>query len=177
MLAPRIATFAPTLNGIILAAAPARKLSDMISEQNTFIYKSSGDTSTAGKQQFTQSSIEIDKSRLLKLGDIAPDSIILGAPAAYWIDLNNYDQLATSKNIKNRLLILQGGNDFQVSVQDLNIWRTTLAANKNASFKLYPDLNHLLSTQKEKGNGAQYRIPANVNADLINDISVWIKGK
>ncbi len=177
MLAPRIATFAPTLNGIILAAAPARKLSDMISEQNTFIYKSSGDTSTAGKQQFTQSSIEIDKSRLLKLGDIAPDSIILGAPAAYWIDLNNYDQLATSKNIKNRILILQGGNDFQVSVQDLNIWRTTLAANKNASFKLYPDLNHLLSTQKEKGNGAQYRIPANVNADLISDISVWIKGQ
>jgi hypothetical protein len=34
-----------------------------------------------------------------------------------------------------------------------------------------------LSTQKEKGTGAQYRIPANVNADLINDISVWIKGK
>lgn len=177
MLAPRIATLAPTLNGIILAAAPARKLSDMISEQNAFIYKSSGDTSKAGKQQFIQSSMEIDRSRLLKLGDIAPDSIILGAPAAYWIDLNNYDQLATSKKIKNRILILQGGNDFQVSVQDLNIWRATLAANKNASFKLYPDLNHLLSTQKEKGNGAQYRIPANVNADLINDISVWIKGK
>jgi len=177
MLAPRIATLAPTLNGIILAAAPARKLSDMISEQNAFIYKSSGDTSAAGKQQFIQSSMEIDRSRLLKLGDIAPDSIILGAPAAYWIDLNNHDQLATSKKIKNRILILQGGNDFQVSVQDLNIWRTTLAANKNASFKLYPDLNHLLSTQKEKGNGSQYRIPSNVNADLINDISVWIKGK
>lgn len=177
MLAPRIATLAPTLNGIILAAAPARKLSDMISEQNAFIYKSSGDTTAAGKKQFIQSSMEIDRSRLLKLGDIAPDSIILGAPAAYWIDLNNHDQLATSKKIKNRILILQGGNDFQVSVQDLNIWRTTLAANKNASFKLYPDLNHLLSTQKEKGNGAQYRIPSNVNADLINDISVWIKGK
>ena len=177
MLAPRIATLAPSLSGIILAAAPARKLSDLISEQNTFIYKSSGDTSTAGKKQFIESSIEIDKTRLLKLGDIAPDSIILGAPATYWIDLNNHDQLATSKKIKNRILILQGGNDFQVSVQDFNIWRTTLASNKNASFKLYPDINHLLSTQKEKGTGAQYRIPANVSADLINDISVWIKGK
>jgi dienelactone hydrolase len=177
MLAPRIATLAPSLNGIILAAAPARKLSDLILEQNTFFYKSSGDTSAAGKKQFLESSIEIDKSRLLKLGDIAPDSVILGAPATYWIDLNNHDQLATSKKIKNRILILQGGNDFQVSVQDFNIWRTTLASNKNASFKLYPDLNHLLSTQKEKGTGAQYRIPANVNADLINDISIWIKGK
>ncbi|MDP3466699.1 MAG: DUF3887 domain-containing protein [Daejeonella sp.] len=177
MLAPRIATLAPSLNGIILAAAPARKLSDLIAEQNIFIYKASGDTTAAGKQQFIESSNEIDRSRLLKLGDIAPDSIILGAPASYWIDLNNYDQLATSKRIKNRILILQGAHDFQVSVQDFNIWRTTLAANKNASFKLYPDLNHLLSSQKEKGTGAQYRTPANVNPDLINDISVWIKGK
>jgi dienelactone hydrolase len=177
MLAPRIASLAPSLNGIIMAAAPARKLSDLILEQNIFIYKASGDTTTAGKQQFIKSSNEIDRSRLLKLGDIAPDSLILGAPAAYWIDLNNHDQLATSKRIKNRILILQGGNDFQVSMQDLNIWRNTLATNKNASFKVYPDLNHLLSTQKEKGTGAQYRIPANVNADLINDISVWIKGK
>ena len=177
MLAPRIATLAPSLNGIILAAAPARKLSDLIAEQNTFIYKASGDTTAAGKQQFIESSNEIDRSRLLKLGDIAPDSIILGAPASYWIDLNNYDQLATSKRIKNRILILQGAHDFQVSVQDFNIWRTTLAANKNASFKLYPDLNHLLSSQKEKGTGAQYRTPANVSQVLINDISLWIKGK
>ncbi len=177
MLSPRIATLAPSLNGIILAAAPARKLSDLIAEQNAFIYKASGDTSAAGKQQFTESSNEIDRSRLLKLGDIAPDSVILGAPASYWIDLNNYDQLAASKRIKNRILVIQGAYDFQVSVQDFNIWRTTLAANKNASFKLYPDLNHLLSSQKEKGTGAQYRTPANVSIDLINDIALWIKGK
>lgn len=177
MLAPRIATLAPSLNGIILAAAPARKISDLIAEQNAFIYKASGDTTAAGKQQFIESSNEIDRSRLLKLGDIAPDSIILGAPASYWIDLNNYDQLATSKRIKNRILILQGAHDFQVSVQDFNIWRTTLAANKNVSFKLYPDLNHLLSSQKEKGTGAQYRTPANVSQVLINDISLWIKSK
>jgi hypothetical protein len=150
---------------------------NLIAEQNAFIYKASGDTTTAGKQQFIESSNEIDRSRLLKLGDIAPDSVILGAPASYWIDLNNYDQLATSKRIKNRILILQGAHDFQVSVQDFNIWRTSLAANKNVSFKLYPDLNHLLSSQKEKGTGAQYRTPANVSQVLINDISLWIKGK
>lgn len=177
MLAPRIATMAPALNGIILAAAPARKLSDLIAEQSAYLYKASKDTSAAGKQQFIESSNEIDKTRLLKLGEIAPDSLILGAPASYWIDLNNYDQLAISKKIKNRILVVQGSFDFQVSVQDFTMWKTALANNKNATFKLYPDLNHLLSSQKEKGNGSQYRIPANVSLDLINDISVWIKGK
>ena len=177
MLAPRIATLAPSLKGIILAAAPARKLADLVTEQNAYLYKASGDTTAFGKQQFMESQEEIAKSRLLKLGAIAPDSMIMGAPASYWIDLNNHDQVATAKKINSRILVIQGGNDFQVSVQDFNIWKTALAANKNASFKLYPELNHLLSVQKEKGNGNQYRVPANVSEALINDISLWIKGK
>lgn len=118
---------------------------------------------------------EIDRARLLKLGDIAPDSMILSAPASYWIDLNNYDQVASARKFPKKILVIQGENDFQISVQDLNLWRTGLAAHKNASFKLYPDLNHLLSSQKEKGAGQQYRIPASVSPKLIEDIAVWIK--
>lgn len=177
MLAPRIAALSPALSGIILAAAPARKFADLVAEQNEYLYKASGDTTSAGKRQFTESTNEINRSRLLKLGDIAPDSVILAAPASYWLDLNNYDQTGTVKKLKNRILVIQGEKDFQVSVQDFNIWKTTLSSNKNASFMLYPDLNHLLSTQKEKGNGTQYRIPANVDLKLINDIAAWIKKK
>jgi dienelactone hydrolase len=175
MLAPRIASLAPSLKGIILAAAPARKFADLITEQNEYLYKASGDTSAAGKQQFLESVIDIDKTRLLKLGAIAPDSVILGAPASYWLDLNNHDQLATAKKLKNRILVIQGEKDFQVSVRDFEIWKSGLTGNKNAMFKLYPDLNHLLSVQEEKGNGAQYRLPANVDINLIKDIAVWIK--
>ncbi len=177
MLAPRIAALTPDLAGIILAAAPARKLSDLIAEQNKYLYVSSGDTTSVMRLQFEETSREIDRTRLLKLGDIAPDSVILSAPAAYWMDINNYDQLGSARKIKNRILVIQGENDFQVSVQDFNMWRTALASNKNASFKLYPDLNHLLSSQKQKGNGMQYRVPANVSPKLIEDIAVWIKGK
>lgn len=177
MLAPRIATLSPDLAGIILAAAPARKLSDVILEQNKYLYLASGDTTAATKTQFQQNAIEIDRSRLLKLGDIAPDSVILSAPASYWIDINNYDQLATAKKLTKKILVVQGENDFQVSAQDFNIWRAALVANKNVSFKLYPDLNHLLSSQKQRGTGIQYRTPANVSPKLIDDIAIWIKGK
>ena len=177
MLAPRIAALAPDLAGIILAAAPARKLSDIIAEQNKYLYGISGDTTSAMRKQFQETANEIDRSRLLKLGDIKPESIILSAPASYWIDINNYDQLASARKFAKKILIFQGEKDFQVSVQDFNIWRAALAANKNVSFKLYPDLNHLLSSQKEKGNGLQYRSPANVSLKLIEDIAIWIKGK
>ncbi len=177
MLAPRIAALSPDLNGIILAAAPARKLSDVVADQNKYLYVSSGDTSAALKLQFQETAGEIDRSRLLKLGDIAPDSVILSAPASYWVDLNMYDQLAAAKKLAKRIFIIQGGNDFQVSTQDFNIWKNTLSSNKNASFKLYPDLNHLLSSQKQKGNGMQYRTPASVSPVLINDIAAWVKSK
>jgi len=177
MLAPRIGALAPDLAGIILAAAPARKLSDIIIEQNKYLYMISGDTTASMKKQFEESINQISRSKLLKLGDIAPDSIILSAPASYWVDLNNYDQVASAKKFTKKILVIQGEHDFQVSIQDFNIWRAALAANKNVSFKLYPDLNHLLSSQKEKGNSLQYRTPANVSAKLIEDIAVWIKGK
>ena len=177
MLAPRIAALAPDLAGLIIAAAPARKLSDLIAEQNKYLYVISGDTTAAMRKQFEDAASEIGRSRLLKLGDIKPDSVILSAPASYWIDINNYDQLASAKRFSKKILVLQGENDFQVSVQDFNIWRAALATNRNASFKLYPDLNHLLSSQKQKGNGMQYRIPANVSPKLIEDIAVWVKGK
>ncbi|MGV3684266.1 MAG: alpha/beta fold hydrolase [Daejeonella sp.] len=177
MLAPRIAGLAPDLAGIILAAAPARKMADLVAEQNKYLYLLSGDTTAATKQRFQATTNEIDRSRLLKLGDIAPDSIILSAPASYWIDLNNYDQVASAKKFPKKILVIQGENDFQVSMQDYNMWRAGLAANKNASFKVYPDLNHLLTSQKEKGTGVQYRVPANVSPKLIEDIAVWIKGK
>ena len=176
MLAPKIATLAPDLNGIILAAAPARKLADVMFEQNRNLFLlASNDTSAAYKRQFEETSFEIEKSRLLKLGDIAPDSIILNAPASYWVDLNMYDQLAVAKKIKNRILVLQGDQDLQVPVQDYNLWKSALATKKNATFKLYPDLNHLLSSQKEKSIGLQYSLPANVAPNLINDIVEWIK--
>lgn len=175
MLAPRIASLTPSLKGIILAAAPARKFTDLVIEQNEYLYKASGDTTAEGKQQLVESIKEIEKTRLTKLGSIKPDSLILGVPASYWVDLNNYDQVASAKKIKNRILVIQGEKDFQVSVSDFNIWKSGLAANKNASFKLYPDLNHLFSVQTEKGNGSQYRTPANVDINLIKDISTWIK--
>jgi len=102
----------------------------------------------------------------------------LGLPAAYWVDLNLYDQVGTAKKlIKQKIMIVQGGFDFQVSPQDYQIWNTALGKKKNVTLKLYPDLNHLLSPQKEKGNTAQYGVPVSVSGILLNDIATWIKAK
>ena len=173
MLAPRIATLAPDVKGIILAAAPARKFTDLILEQNNYMFSLVKDTSDATKQMFNKSLEVMETTRLNKLGNIKPDSLIVGLPASYWVDINNYDQVATAKKLSQRIMVIQGGMDFQVSEADYKIWSTALG--KKANLKFYPELNHPLTVQTEKGTAEQYKKPANVAEVVINDVAAWIK--
>ncbi|MBC7567838.1 MAG: alpha/beta hydrolase, partial [Pedobacter sp.] len=178
MLAPRIASFAPDLNGVLLLAAPARKLTDLIVEQNNYIYGLTKDTTAAGKQVMADAQVEFAKSKLTTLGTtFKSDSLVLGLPASYWVDLNNYNQVDMAKKLKQRMFIAQGGNDFQVSMADFDLWKAALGQRKNVTLKSYLDLNHLLSTQTEKGSIEQYSKPGNVSSLLINDITAWINAK
>jgi dienelactone hydrolase len=178
MLAPRIATLAPSLKGIILAAAPARKLGDIIIDQNKYLVEIMKDTTKATQAKLAEAIVEVEKTKLMKLApNMKPDSVIVGLPAAYWIDLNSFDQVAIAKKLKQRIYVLQGGNDFQVSIADYNLWNAALAKATNATVKLYPELNHLLSPQAEKGYTQQYQVPVNVSEQLINDLVAWINIK
>ncbi|MCX2573056.1 alpha/beta hydrolase [Pedobacter sandarakinus] len=179
MLAPKIATSIPDLAGIILAAAPARKLADIITDQNKYMFSLSKDTTDANKKQLEDAITQINTSRISQLGKtIKPDSTILGLPAKYWADLNAYNQVNAAKALaKTRVYVLQGGNDFQVSKTDFDIWNAALAKKKNVTLKFYPEINHLLTVQTEKGTTAQYQIPANVAEVVVTDIASWIKMK
>ncbi|MET4082228.1 fermentation-respiration switch protein FrsA (DUF1100 family) [Pedobacter sp. UYP30] len=178
MLAPRIAMLSPNLGGIILAAAPARKLTDLIVEQSKYQFSISKDTTAAGKTRFEQILKEVEKGNITKLGNMKADSILVGLPASYWVDLNNYNQVETAKKLsKTRILIVQGGNDFQVSKTDFDLWEKSLGKRRNVTLKFYPELNHLLSKQSEKGTAAQYNIPASVSVNLVDDVANWIIDK
>ncbi|SOD20191.1 DUF3887 domain-containing protein [Pedobacter xixiisoli] len=175
MLAPRIATMAPDLKGIILAAAPARTLSDIIIEQNKYMVAQSKDTTAAMQKNLADAIAEIEKTKITKLGKMKPDSILLGLPASYWVDLNSSNQVDIAKKLKQRIFVIQGGYDFQVPETDFNLWNDALSGNSNVTLKLYPEYNHLFSQQEAKGNMMQYQKPGNVEQRVIEDLSNWIK--
>ncbi|RZL46475.1 MAG: DUF3887 domain-containing protein [Pedobacter sp.] len=178
MLAPRIATLVPDLKGMILAAAPARKLTDIIIEQNKYMVAQSKDTTAALQKDLANAIKVIEASRLTKLGTtIKPDSTIVGLPASYWVDLNNYDQVATAKASQKRIFIAQGGNDFQVSETDFNIWKAAFTGKPNVTLKYYSEINHLLSPQVEKATSVQYQTMTNVSEQLVKDIAAFITAK
>lgn len=174
MLAPKLATLAPDLRGIILAAAPARKLTDVIIEQTRYLFETSKDTAAVRQKYLEEALKEIERTRITSSGSMAPDSLILGAPVSYWIDLNLYDQTAAAKKLKTRMLVIHAENDTQVSAGDYNLWKAALTKKKNAVFKSYPELNHLLMPQVDKNNNDGYSTPANVSPSIIDDIALWI---
>lgn len=177
MLAPRIAIAVPDLAGMIIAAGPARKLTDVIVEQNHYFFNQTNDTTAALKTRFDEAILNLEKSRITELKDIKPDSILTGLPAAYWVDLNKMDQIALAKSSKAQIYIAQGGMDFQVGQKDFDLWVESLKGKKNVTSKLYPTLDHFFIEQTEKGNPSQYQKPANVHQAYITDLANWIKSK
>ncbi len=178
MLAPRIATSVPDIAGVIIAAGPARTLTDLIIDQNKYFFELSNDTTAASKARFDEMMKSFDPTRLTALNSIKPDSLISGLPAVYWADLNKMNQTAIAKGlVKPKFYIAQGGMDFQVFKTDFDLWNTSLAGRKNVKSKYYPDLDHFFISQTEKGNPQQYQKPGNVSEEYIKDLAVWMLEK
>lgn len=175
MLAPRIVTLNPSIKGIILAAAPARKLQDLIIEQSNFFFNLEKDTTKAGKAALAESIKALNATKTLNAKTAVQDSAYFGLPVSYWADLNAMDQTAIARKLNQRIFVIQGGHDFQVSTADLELWRKALKSKKNVDSKLYPMLNHLLQFVSSKDDNIQYAVPLSVDETVVNDLASWIK--
>jgi fermentation-respiration switch protein FrsA (DUF1100 family) len=113
--------------------------------------------------------------------DLSPSTpaseLPLGVPAAYWLDLRTYDQLATARDLPNPIFISQGGRDYQVPPSELAAWRTALAGRKNVTIREYPALNHLLLAGTGPSRPAEYMVPGHVAPELVADLAAWIRGQ
>ena len=96
------------------------------------------------------------------------------APPQYWLDLREHDPLAAAKTLKQPLLILQGGRDYQVTEADFDGWKKALGSQPAVTFKLYPTLNHLFMVGEGKSTPAEYERAGNVAESVVADIADWI---
>ncbi len=172
-LAPRMAKEGSGIAGLIIMAGAARPLEDLMLEQVEF---QRGLQPQAGGSGVTLDAIS-KQVRLIKTlsPTNVPAELILGAPAAYWLDLQGYDPVKCLRDLPMPALILQGSKDCQVSARhDLGRWREFLADRGNVRFKEYPGLNHLFIPVAGQSTGAEYAIPGNVAAVVIEDIAAFV---
>ncbi len=174
-LAPRIAEQADGLAGIILVAALARPFEDAIVEQVTYI-SSLKDSSDSAKKQIAEIKKQADNTK--KLGTPEFDDkipLLLDIPRSYWEFANAYKPVEVAVKLTLPMLILQGERDYQVTMEDFGLWRFGLLRNKNAFFKSYPKLNHMLQEGSGKSTPFEYESESPVVGYVMDDIASFIR--
>ena len=171
-VAPLIAARAPGAAGVILLAAAARPLDELIMEETEFQAKLAGLSEDAPQLQQLRDAIA-----KLRSGQLSDTETLLGAPVSYWREFRSLNELDTLKKLTVPVLVLQGGKDIQVRRTDYDILMKTLA-NKPPALReghFYPNLNHLFQVVEGQPTGAEYDKPSPVAREVIDTIAEWVK--
>lgn len=173
MMAPQIAQSDSTISGLILLAAPARPLEDLITNQTYYLANLDGTINEEEQQQIDLIAAEVQKIKSLNFTE---EEKALSAYKAYWDYLSTYDQVATAKNLTISLFILQGKRDYQVTYEDDYLqWVQLLTGKENVAYQTYETLNHLFIHGGGTPTNTEYMTEGHVSADVINDIIQWMQ--
>jgi uncharacterized protein len=165
-IAPRIAIDDGKLAGLILLAANARPLEDLIVEQAVYL----------GLKGPQLENVKALQKRIKALDPADSDApAIFNMPVSYLLDLKGYDAVASARKVNIPMLILQGERDYQVTMSDFNLWKTSLESRKDVVLRSYPSLNHLFIPGEGKSTEVEYRKPGHVLPEVIEEIAKWVK--
>ncbi len=174
MLIPRIAAANPSIAGVVVMAGAARPLEQAIVEQTRYIANVDGTISPEEQAQIDTTAKTAEAIKALTAPDAAAGTMVMGAPASYWLDLRGYDPPAAAAALKTRMLVLQGERDYQVTMAEFARWKATLGSRPDVTFHSYPGLNHLFIAGSGKITPAEYSVPGAVAEEVVRDIADYV---
>lgn len=174
MMAPRIASRAPRAAGLVLMAPPARPLEDIVVEQARYMAAVDGKVDAAEQKAIDELSAQRDAIKSLR-ADSPPAELMLMLPKPYWLDLQGYDPVGVAGAIPQRILVVQGDRDIQVTAPDIERWQSRFGSDARVTIKRYGALNHLFIAGAGAGRPDEYFKPGHVDEQVISDVAAWIK--
>jgi dienelactone hydrolase len=178
-LAPRIGRQDPAIAGLIVMAGLTRRLEDTILDQFTYIYRLSGSMTDTKKADLERLTEQVARVKDPNLSDQVPaQDLPLNVHPAYWLSLRDYHPAEVAKSLGMRILVLQGGRDYQVTAAgDFPAWQAALSGKSNATLKLFPKLNHEFIAGEGPSTPQEYSVEGHVDEEVIRDIAGWIKSR
>lgn len=173
-LMPRIANEIPDASGYIVFAGPSRPMEDLLVYQIPYLSNLDGKITDEEQQQIDYYQSVYDKVKNIDESSNYTTADLGGLGKAYYLDLKDYKPAIVAKDITKPMLFLQGKRDYQVTLEDYNIWKESLGSKDNVTMKLYDGLNHLFMKGEGTPNPDEYFIPSKVDDKVIEDISEWI---
>jgi len=175
MLAPRIAERDPRIAGLILLAAPARPLEDIVPRQIRHLAGLEG--ANEAEIQSRLAPLEQQRAVVKVLDETIPGTtpMMLDLPASYWRSLAGIDPVASARALRQPLLVLQGGRDYQVTpADDFARWQAAFDGDPRVRLRAFPELGHLFMPGGEPPGPKDYLVAGNVDPAVIAAIADWI---
>lgn len=162
--------------GFIMMAASPRPMEVLMREQYNFLYSLLPQVSA--EQQAEKDALFAELDRLRDLDALTEDDTVAGVYSSYWKWLADYDILQAAEEIKQPVLLLQGEEDYQVTMEgDFSRWQEAFGAKENWILITYPGLTHCF-TPGHKSEGANvYARPEKVDAAVIQDIADFVTAR
>ncbi|WP_433922841.1 alpha/beta hydrolase family protein [Paenibacillus taichungensis] len=163
--------------GSVLLAAPSSSFVDVLTEQQGELVdrmeRLGLDTKIIKEQAaFYKNVAAIVKDSQYSI-DHLPEAFPL-QPAYWWFEQRDYVPAELAKTQNTPMLIIQGENDVQVSMNQFENWKSALQDHSNVTYNSYPKVNHLLSSYDGLSIGQEYTEPSNVSKVIIDDIAKWV---
>lgn len=168
-----------SLAGAILLAGPSGRLMDVLIEQQQLALEhlktlEMPEALIAQQEQavaYYKAMLEIYDDPAYSLDNLPADFL---TPVYYWFEQRDYVPAEMAAKQSKPMLILQGENDWQVTMKQFEGWKEALQVRTNVEYRSYPKVNHLLTEYDGLSVGLEYNDPAHVSAEIIEDMAAWI---
>jgi dienelactone hydrolase len=181
LVAPEVVETDGRVAGVALLAAPARPLTETVLGQLAYLrtLAVAGGAGGVGGVGGAGGAGELDAlaAQVARLAarELPPDSVVLGAPARYFYDLDRRAPTLAARALGVPIFVAQGGRDYQVTTADFDLWRQALEGRAGATLRLYPDLNHLFMTGAGTATPEEYTArTGHVAREVVDDLAAWI---
>lgn len=141
---PLIAKQCRGLKGLILLAAPARSLLEIIPEQLDYVNQFTKPENKAKADELSNA-IKWQVQNAMKPDLNLKSKVMLpfGAKPKYWLMDRNYKVLDEAKKLSLPIYVLHGGRDYNVTKKDYDLWVSAMQGKSNFKSYWFEDLDHL----------------------------------
>lgn len=173
-VAPRVATAEPSVAGLVLLAADAEPMHHAAVRVLRYLATVTPSPEVdAMLAAVTRGAAVVDRPDLSR--ETPSADLPFGMTGAYWLDQRDYDQVATAAALPQPMLIVQGGRDYQVTVDDdLTRWQAGLESRTDVTIRVYAADNHMFFPGTGLSTPADYEAPQHVDPAVVTDIADWL---
>jgi pimeloyl-ACP methyl ester carboxylesterase len=173
--APRVAERTCGVSGLVMLAADALPMEQSAVRVTRYLAQLEGAGSSSRRlARQVKRQARVVTSRKLS-SRTRPERLPFAYSGGWWLDVREYDAVGTATRLRIPKLLMQGGRDYQVTVNDdLALWSAGLGERDDVDICVLERDDHFFFPGDDLSTPAGYEAPQHVDAQVVEKITSWI---